>query len=146
MDAQAICAFVVRIWQNRFSHDEAQIKKVGANKEDPKTTWTSTSRMWFSHIYRNVPNSQTDRQRVNQFRLQSDRGAVWSVSTLFAILHLLVSLLHGSCPLSNIYIFIAIAFWDETGILVTVHFSMKNIYQSCDLGCDVGRSNVDISQ
>ena len=34
----------------------------------------------------------------------------------------------------NIYIFIAIAL-DESSILVAIHFSMKNIYQSCDLGC-----------
>ena len=31
----------------------------------------------------------------------------------------------------NSYFFIAIAL-DETTILVAVHFSMKNIYQSCD--------------
>ena len=35
---------------------------------------------------------------------------------------------------------------DETNILVAVHFSMKNIYQSCDLGRAVGRSNDDASQ
>ena len=45
----------------------------------------------------------------------------------------------------NIYIFIAIAL-DETGILVAVHFSVKNIYQSCDLGHAVIWSNVDVSQ
>ena len=45
----------------------------------------------------------------------------------------------------NIYIFIALAL-DETNILVSVHFSMKNIYQSCDLGRAVGRSNINISQ
>ena len=44
-----------------------------------------------------------------------------------------------------IYIFIAIAI-DETDIRVAVHFSMKNIYQSCDLRCAFGRSNVDVSQ
>ena len=35
-----------------------------------------------------------------------------------------------------IYIFIAIAL-TETSILVAFHFSMKNIYQSCDL-CHAG--------
>ena len=40
--------------------------------------------------------------------------------------------------LNNIYIFIAITL-DETCILVSVHFLMKNIYLSCDLGCAVGR-------
>ena len=45
----------------------------------------------------------------------------------------------------NIYIFIAIDL-DETSILVAVYFSMKNIYQSCDLVRAVKRSNVDISQ
>ena len=45
----------------------------------------------------------------------------------------------------NIYIFIAIAL-DETNILVVVHFSMKNIYQSCDLGLAFGQSNVDVNQ
>ena len=43
---------------------------------------------------------------------------------------------------SYIYIFIAVAF----NILAAIHFSMKNIYQSCDLGCAVERSNVDIIQ
>ena len=47
--------------------------------------------------------------------------------------------------LINIYIFTAVVF-NETGIFVAVHFSMKNIYQSCDLGRAVGRRNVDISQ
>ena len=37
----------------------------------------------------------------------------------------------------HIYIFIAIAI-DETSILVAIHFSLKNIYQSCDLGRAVG--------
>ena len=45
----------------------------------------------------------------------------------------------------NIYIFIAIAL-DESSILVAVHFSMKNIYQSCDLGHAMRRNNVDVSQ
>ena len=45
----------------------------------------------------------------------------------------------------NIYIFIAIAL-DETSILVAVHFSMKNIYQSCDLGRAIGQSKVYVSQ
>ena len=42
-------------------------------------------------------------------------------------------------------IFIAIA-WDETSILVAVHFSMKNIYQLCDRGRTVMWSNVVVSQ
>ena len=41
--------------------------------------------------------------------------------------------------------FIAIAL-DETSILVAVHFSMKNIYQSCYLGRAVGWSNDNVSQ
>ena len=45
----------------------------------------------------------------------------------------------------NTYIFIAIAF-DETSILVAVHFSMQNIYQSCDLDRALGRSNVHARQ
>ena len=45
----------------------------------------------------------------------------------------------------NIYIFIAIAL-DETGILVAVYFSMKNINQSCDLRRAIGRSYVNVSQ
>ena len=45
----------------------------------------------------------------------------------------------------NIYIFIAIAL-DETSILVALHFSMQNIYQSWDLGHAMGRSNVNVSQ
>ena len=48
-------------------------------------------------------------------------------------------------PQSNIYIFIAIAL-DETSILVAVHVSMKNIYQSCNLSRAVSWSNVDVSQ
>ena len=44
-----------------------------------------------------------------------------------------------------IYSFIAVAL-DETCILVALHFSMQNIYQSCDLGHAVGRSNVSVSQ
>ena len=45
----------------------------------------------------------------------------------------------------NTYIFIAIVL-DETSILVAVHFSMKNIYQSCDLGHAVGWRIFNISQ
>ena len=48
-------------------------------------------------------------------------------------------------PFLNIYIFIAIAL-DETRILVALHFSVQNIYQSYDLGHAVGRSNVNVSQ
>ena len=44
-------------------------------------------------------------------------------------------------PIFNIYIFIAIAL-DETSVLVALHFSMQNIYQSCDLGHTLGWSNV----
>ena len=42
-------------------------------------------------------------------------------------------------------IFIAIA-WNETSILVAVHFSMKNIYQLCDRGRNVMWTNVGVSQ
>ena len=42
-------------------------------------------------------------------------------------------------------VFTAIA-WDETSILVAVHFSMKNIYQLCDRGPAVMWSNVGVSQ
>ena len=45
----------------------------------------------------------------------------------------------------NIYIFIVIAL-DETRILVAVLFSVQNIYESCDLGCALWRSNVDVHQ
>ena len=48
-------------------------------------------------------------------------------------------------PFINIYIFIAVAL-DETDILVAVHFSMKNIDQSWDLGCAFRRSNVGVTQ
>ena len=51
----------------------------------------------------------------------------------------------GYLPRQYIYLFITITL-DETSILVAVHFSMKNIYQSCDLGRAVMRSNVDVSQ
>ena len=44
-----------------------------------------------------------------------------------------------------IYIFIVIAL-DEASILVAVHFSMQNIYKSCDLGRALWRSNVDVHQ
>ena len=43
------------------------------------------------------------------------------------------------------YIFIDIAL-DETSKFVVVHFSMKNIFQSCDLGRAMGRSKADVSQ
>ena len=45
----------------------------------------------------------------------------------------------------NIYIFIAVAL-DGTSILVVLHFSMQNIYQSCVLRHAVVRSNVNISK
>ena len=45
----------------------------------------------------------------------------------------------------NICIFIVIAL-DETSILVAVQFSMQNIYESCDLGRTLWRSNVDVHQ
>ena len=58
----------------------------------------------------------------------------------------------GRIPLSpyspirqNIYIFI-VAVLDESGILIAVHFSMRSIYQSCDLACAMGQSNVNLSQ
>ena len=50
----------------------------------------------------------------------------------------------GVCAWSGV-VFIAIAL-DETGILVAVHFLMKNIYQSCDRGRAVRWSNVGVSQ
>ena len=50
-----------------------------------------------------------------------------------------------SHSLLNIYIFIAIAL-DETSILVALHFSVLNIYQSYDLGHAVRRGNVNVSQ
>ena len=40
----------------------------------------------------------------------------------------------------NIYIFIVIAL-DETSVLVTVQFSMQNIYKSCDIGRTLWQSN-----
>ena len=49
------------------------------------------------------------------------------------------------CVCMEWVVFIAIA-WDETSILVAVHFSMKNIYQLCDRGRDVMWSNVGVSQ
>ena len=35
---------------------------------------------------------------------------------------------------------------DETSIFVAVQFSMQNIYESCDLGRALWRSNVDVHQ
>ena len=49
------------------------------------------------------------------------------------------------CVCMERVIFIAIA-WDETNILVAVHFSMKNIYQLCDRGRAVMWSNIGVSQ
>ena len=46
---------------------------------------------------------------------------------------------------ASMVVFIAIA-WDDTSILVAVHFSMKNIYQFCDRGRAVMWSNVGVSQ
>ena len=46
---------------------------------------------------------------------------------------------------TNIYICIAVS-WDETSILVSVNFWMKNIYQSYDLVRSLGRINIDVSQ
>ena len=47
--------------------------------------------------------------------------------------------------LFNVYIFIAFAL-DESIILDVPQFPMKNIYQSCDLGRAIGRSNVNAIQ
>ena len=47
--------------------------------------------------------------------------------------------------LSNIYIFIAFALV-ESVILNVLQFPMQNIYQSCDLGRTIRRSNVNVSQ
>ena len=52
---------------------------------------------------------------------------------------------HVLYRMDNIYICIAFTL-DETDILVAVHLSMKNIYQSCDLGRAFGRSDVDVRQ
>ena len=49
------------------------------------------------------------------------------------------------CVCMEWVVFIAIA-WDETSILVAVHFSMKNIYQLCDRDRAVMWSNVGVSQ
>ena len=43
----------------------------------------------------------------------------------------------------NIFIVIAL---DETSILLAVQLSMQNIYESCDLGRALWRSNVDVHQ
>ena len=51
----------------------------------------------------------------------------------------------GVCVCMEWVVFIAIT-WDETSILVVVHFSMKNIYQLCDRGWAVMWSNVGVSQ
>ena len=51
----------------------------------------------------------------------------------------------STSPIPYIYIFIVIAV-DETSILVAVQFPMQNIYESCDLGRAVWRSNVDVNQ
>ena len=45
----------------------------------------------------------------------------------------------------NIYSVIVIVL-DETSILVAVQFSMQNIYESCDLGRALWRSNIDVHQ
>ena len=50
-----------------------------------------------------------------------------------------------ACVRVECMVFIAIA-WDETSILVAVHFSMKNIYQLCDRGQAVMWSNGGVSQ
>ena len=47
-----------------------------------------------------------------------------------------------SFTIEDIYIFIVIAL-DETSILVAVQFS---IYESCDLGGTLWRSNIDVHQ
>ena len=53
--------------------------------------------------------------------------------------------LKASCTTTvNIYVFIVIVL-DETSILVAVQGSMQNIYESCDLGRAVWRSNVDVN-
>ena len=49
------------------------------------------------------------------------------------------------CVCVELVVFIEIA-WDETTILVAIHFSMKNIYQLCDQGRAVMWSNVGVSQ
>ena len=87
----------------------------------------------------------------------NDKGpVVWKVGDPVKILgknvawkkkscqHLISKIIYVTATI-YIYIFIAIAL-NETSILVAVHFSMQNIYQSCDLGHAVGRSNVNVSQ
>ena len=49
------------------------------------------------------------------------------------------------CVCMELVFFIAIA-WDETSILIAVHFSMKNIYQLCVRGRAVMWNNVGVSQ
>ena len=49
-------------------------------------------------------------------------------------------------PHHNICIFIFNRLRWNYSILVAVYISMQNVYQSCDLGRALGRSNVDISQ
>ena len=46
--------------------------------------------------------------------------------------------------LNNIHIFIAFAL-DESVILNVLQFPMKHTYQSCDLGCAIGQSDVNAS-
>ena len=53
---------------------------------------------------------------------------------------------HGMAIKFNIYTFIVKFALHETSIFVAVHFSMKSIYQSCDLYRAFGRSNVSVSQ
>ena len=35
---------------------------------------------------------------------------------------------------------------DKTSVHVAIHYSMKKIYQSCDLGHTMGQSNVSVSK
>ena len=87
---------------------------------------------WFSSVYRPVWGLR----RFVQPRRQKDVGKIVLIWQSFSKSH--------DWTLSYA-IFIAIA-CKESSILVAVHFSMTNIYQSYDLGRAVGRGNVDISQ
>ena len=68
-----------------------------------------------------------------------------SAHAFMCVVVVVVVCVWGGCVCMELVIFIAIA-WDETTILVAVHFSMKNIYQLCDRGRTVMWSNVGVSQ
>ena len=55
------------------------------------------------------------------------------------------SLLTNVCHIRYWQTFVNSAF-HKLYILVALHFSMQNIYQSCDQGHAVGRSDINVSQ